>query len=464
MVKILIQLYFILQLFHGEFCIAQEHDENTEKTPKPEISQISLIQGQKYPLEGLIPDDYQLSSPGIIDITPSNFGLLLIAKQPGKTTLNLKIKDTRLQINIHVKGTSSTESLNWNEKIRSIPGIKIFSTDKKHIIQGEVLSRGHYQKLLWILKNHSTDLMMTAIAAPGIKLSLIEQAKSSLAYAGIGNKEIVNIGHRFFLEGSVYTIEELDQSIETVQAIIPNIENHIPIPIQADPTFQVRVYILEITKQAHETLGLSWPGTISNAIVATPAKLLINPSWTATLKQLASLGQAQILAEPMLTIRNGSSAELAAGGEIPIRITGKHENAIHWKHYGLKINLRIQKVSNRKIRTKIHTVSSELDSSASIDGIPGLRKNELNTEVDSPEGQPILLTGLFHSVQSKDVEKMPLLGSIPLLGELFKSRRFINHESELLIALLPSYGTQHISLPLHSFHGLEFDKKWRVTD
>ena len=145
-------------------------------------------------------------------------------------------------------------------------------------------------------------------------------------------------------------------------------------------------------------------------------------------------------------------------------MTGAFENKVIWKHYGLSIKLHIAGIAGKYIRTKIETESSQLDEATAVDGVPGMRTNTMNTEIDAIEGQPILLTGLFQSSSSKDVDKVPLLGSIPLLGELFKSRRFRDHESELLVALLPSFGAITTKTPLSSLHGLDFESRWRPLD
>jgi pilus assembly protein CpaC len=251
---------------------------------------------------------------------------------------------------------------------------------------------------------------------------------------------------------------------ELAQTVLPNIENHLPIPIRVDPTISVRVFILELSRSAHRALGLSWPASAPQALAVSPRLTSFAPSWLVTLNHLSTNGEARVLAEPMLAVKSGSEAELSAGGEIPIRLTGRYENKVVWKNYGLKVRIRIPGVAGKHIRTRLETESSQLDGSTAIDGVPGIRSNKMSTEVDVLEGEPILLTGLFQASAAKDVERVPLLGSIPLISELFKSRSFREHESELLVALLPKFGSESAKLPLQSAHGLEFDSRWRPLD
>jgi pilus assembly protein CpaC len=332
------------------------------------------------------------------------------------------------------------------------------------VLQGEILSRRDYQHVLFLLRAFPRQLVVLALPAPGIKASLMEQAESLLRGRGMADVRVSNAGNRFFLEGTVGSPEQVEQAFEIVQAAIPNLENHVPIPLRVDPTILVRVYMLELSRQAHEALGLGWPAQVRQFATLGPGGVEFSPSWTISLKHLSESGQARILAEPSLSVKAGAAATLTAGGEIPIRVTGLYENKVIWKHYGLKIKLRVEGVAGRFIRAKIDTESSQLDEATAVDGVPGVRNNTLATEVDVEEGRPILLTGLFHASAAKDVEKVPLLGSIPVLGELFKSRRFRDHESELLIALLPTFGAAAAKLPLESAHGLEFDRRWRLLD
>ena len=135
------------------------------------------------------------------------------------------------------------------------------------------------------------------------------------------------------------------------------------------------------------------------------------------------------------------------------------------KYYGLKLRIQILGVSGRRIRCRVETESSQLDSAVSVGGIPGVRTNHVKTEIDATESEPVLLTGLFQSAASKDVEKLPILGQIPIIGELFKSRGFRNEESELLIALIPYQEMARTSLPLKGREEFQnLSTSWEVTD
>lgn len=461
----LIFLYLLVSL--ALFPKVLSAEESSEKADKSAPT-LYLRVGQRYPIEGVIAQEAQVKPETVASVHQTAEGLLLKGNQTGVATLTLKNSGKIVEIRVVVKGAERGASTGtWQGAIgelKAIPGIRTTSLGGKTVIQGEILGRLAYQRILLHQRTFPQSLLVLALPGAGVRESLIEQAMSQLMSRGFSDVRIENAGNRFFLEGSVSSPEEVEQAMEVAQAVIPNIENHLPLPIRIDPTITVRIFILELSRQAHQALGLSWPTSTPQAATFTPHSVLFSPIWTVSLQHLSSQGQARILAEPTLAVKAGAAAELTAGGQIPIRVTGRYENKVVWKNYGLKVRLHVLGIAGKFIRTKIETESSQLDEATAVDGVPGLRSNTMNTEIDALEGRPILLTGLFQASAAKDVDKVPVLGSIPLLGELFKSRRFRDHESELLVALVPTFGAARTALPLQSAHGLEFDSRWRILD
>jgi len=78
---------------------------------------------------------------------------------------------------------------------------------------------------------------------------------------------------------------------------------------------------------------------------------------------------------------------------------------------------------------------SEVDEANTVAGVPGFRTRKIDTKISLREAQACVFTGLVQNKDSKRVEKIPLLGSLPILGELFKSRAFREEETELWVAV-----------------------------
>ncbi len=435
-------------------------------TPLPPLH---LSVGQTYPLDGLAPRSFTITPPDVARGEDSPEGLKLHALKAGKAHLEARTDKETYEIPLIVsapdEGSRPAQgALQPPPELKQWKSLRVVKTGDKWTLEGEIPNRRAYQAALRFMCQAPDLVEIRAVLAPGIKASLMEQSLSTLRSQNLTGVEIAAAGHKFFLYGSVAHPIEVEQAFESVRPLLPTVENRLPIPLRLEPTVTVRVSMLELSRRAHRELGLSWPTGAASFARLGAGGLSWGANWDATLKHLSTHGLARVLAEPMVAVKLGSTAELSAGGEIPIRLTEHFENRLVWKHYGLRLKIQVLGIAGRSIRTKLETESSQLDSATGAGGTPGLRTNRLNTEIDAVEGEAVLLTGLFQASNSKDVEKMPILGDIPILGELFKSRNFRNEESELLIALMPSLQAVRTQLPLQGTGRIDADTSWSWKD
>ncbi len=161
-------------------------------------------------------------------------------------------------------------------------------------------------------------------------------------------------------------------------------------------------------------------------------------------------GLAKILAEPTLTTQTGQLAEFLSGGEFPIPVPqGGASNAvtIEFKEYGVGVNFLPVVLDNGRINLKLNISVSELVTGntvgINIDGvtssfiIPSLTKRSAMSTVELGDGQTIGIAGLINENLREVVTKFPALGSIPVLGALFRSQQWVKGETELLILVTP---------------------------
>ncbi len=111
---------------------------------------------------------------------------------------------------------------------------------------------------------------------------------------------------------------------------------------------------------------------------------------------------------------------------------------VEWKTYGIILKLKPQKDHENRIRTQITAEISTVDHGSGGSDVPGFLTRRVTTNFSTPPGGTVMLSGLVKSEMAKDVAKVPLLGQIPVLGELFKSRNFRENQSELAIFITPS--------------------------
>lgn len=152
-------------------------------------------------------------------------------------------------------------------------------------------------------------------------------------------------------------------------------------------------------------------------------------------------GLAKVLAEPTLVCLSGEKADFLAGGEFPIPVPGQNYTTIEFKKYGVQLEFTPQILSNGKIRLKVSPEVSDLDYSAAVvtSGftIPGLTTRRATTQLVLNDGQGFAIAGLFKRDVAQTVAKWPLLGDIPIIGTLFRSRAFQTRETDLVIAVTP---------------------------
>jgi len=138
---------------------------------------------------------------------------------------------------------------------------------------------------------------------------------------------------------------------------------------------------------------------------------------------------------------SGEKAEFVAGGEIPLVVATQNQFSVEWKKFGIVLGVTPTADRSGNIATDIHAEVNDLDRSISIRAngfeVPGFRLRDVKTNVTVREGETVILSGLYSYSEDKEVSKVPLLGHLPILGELFKSRSFVDRKTELAIYVTP---------------------------
>lgn len=164
---------------------------------------------------------------------------------------------------------------------------------------------------------------------------------------------------------------------------------------------------------------------------------IVNMGLNAQLNLMEQNGTATILAQPTLSARSGSKASFLVGGEFPYTVSNLNGTTIVFKPYGIRLEIEPKADHNGVVRAKIMSEVSDIDTSVSSTGGPALRTRKTETEFNVQEGGTIVLSGLLKRDASTSVDKAPFVGDIPLLGALFRSKRYQNNETELVVFVTP---------------------------
>jgi pilus assembly protein CpaC len=167
---------------------------------------------------------------------------------------------------------------------------------------------------------------------------------------------------------------------------------------------------------------------------------------TATLRAMERAGVVRTLAEPNLTAISGESASFLVGGEFPI-ISSVNcsqvpcQPSVEFKKFGVGLNFTPIVLSDGRISLKVMSEVSELSTEGALSfggfSVPSLSVRRADTSVEIPSGGSLALAGLIQEQTKQQLNGIPALMNLPVLGALFKSRDFINRQSELVIIVTP---------------------------
>lgn len=201
-------------------------------------------------------------------------------------------------------------------------------------------------------------------------------------------------------------------------------------------------------------------GNLPNNIKGTPTYFGIASEITSTINYLQQSGDAVTLAQPMLSTLSGGKASFLAGGEVPYPVTNANgATSVQFKNYGIQLEIEPVADAQGRISAGIVTEVSQIDNSVTVLGAPGFLTRRTETQLNVNQGETIVISGLISKQASKDVEALPGLAHIPILGELFKSRNFQRSVTQLVIFVTPEIVTPASTVESLEALGYGFERK-----
>ncbi|AKJ98324.1 MULTISPECIES: type II and III secretion system protein family protein [Pseudomonas] len=233
---------------------------------------------------------------------------------------------------------------------------------------------------------------------------------------------------------------------------------------------QTDIRFVEVSRTKLKEASTSLFGTRGNFLFGSPRTLptiggVVRPSLPvnndmfnlsfATGKTLLMInalegsGFAYTLARPSLVALSGQSASFLAGGEVPIPVpsSGSDNVSIEYKEFGIRLTLTPTVIGQNRIALKVAPEVSELDftNAVNIAGtlVPALTVRRTDTSIALADGESFVISGLISTRNSSQVNKLPGLGDIPVLGAFFRDHSIDREERELLMIVTP-----HLVQPL----------------
>jgi pilus assembly protein CpaC len=300
-----------------------------------------------------------------------------------------------------------------------------------------------------------------------------EALKQSLPGANI---QIQGVGEGVVLTGNVWTPLEAQTAVDIASRLTDDPKKIVNgIVVHGNDQVMLKVTVAEVQRDVIKQLGIDLNASVGigtgvidfsntnpfsvNGAALVPANALKGtfPGFNATLRALERAGIIRTLAEPNLSAVSGESASFLAGGEFPVpagftcdQTTRNCQYQVQWKKFGVGLNFTPVVLSEGRISLKVMTEVSELSTdnqltlvqslglgSSSTLTIPSVKTRRAETTVEIPSGGALALAGMIQEQTKQQINGMPGLMQLPVLGTLFKSRDYVNRQTELMVLVMP---------------------------
>lgn len=253
----------------------------------------------------------------------------------------------------------------------------------------------------------------------------------------------------------------------------------------------LRVRVAEVSRQVLRQLGFHWDAALDGSNIAfglvsqgfAGSNVLLGTALQATdgyfgsinkgdfdlntlIDALAQENLVSLLAEPNLTALSGETASFLAGGEFPVPISQDSSNdgsaiTVEFKNFGVSLAFTPTVLSSNRISMRVRPEVSALSQQGAVTlgdfVIPALSVRRAETTVELASGQSFAIAGLIQNNGTLTASKIPGLGDIPILGELFRSDAFERDETELVIIVTPytvkPVPAHLVAAPTDAIHG-----------
>jgi pilus assembly protein CpaC len=281
---------------------------------------------------------------------------------------------------------------------------------------------------------------------------------------------IEGIGDGILLSGSVSSQQEAQQASDIAARLSGGIDKVVNnISVRGRDQVMLKVTVAEVQRNIIKQMGVDLSASLGygTAVVkwtnTTPFTALgrnlvdgnnlaasfgATPSVTATLKAMENAGVIRTLAEPSLTAISGETANFLAGGEFPVPggntcdpTTRICTTQISFKKFGISLGFTPVVLSEGRISLRVATEVSELsqENAVTISGtsIPAIKTNRADTTLEIPSGGTMVMAGLIKQQTKQSISGLPGMSQLPVLGALFRSRDYVNNNTELMVLVTP---------------------------
>jgi len=331
-----------------------------------------------------------------------------------------------------------------------------------------------------VFKNKKRSLIAVIDVVVGYDLTSIKR-KIHEALPHETNIEVRGENDSVMLSGEVSSLLSMDTALSIAKSFVPKNKVINMLNVGGGQQVMLTAKISEIARNSLRNLGVetsfgdpsssnNWSIITGTAIIPKFGEFITNPiNGSLNLLQLKinaleTKGLSKTLAEPNLIALSGQEASFLVGGEFPVPVAQSGGAnpilTVDYKEFGIGLKFTPTVLSSNKINLKLSTEVSTIDTNLSIPvggglSVPGLSTRRAGTTVEVADGQSFAIAGLIQSDMSNVLDQVPGLGSIPIIGALFRSTKFQRKETELVIVVTPKIAIpvpgKELSYPTDNF-------------
>jgi pilus assembly protein CpaC len=395
-----------------------------------------------------------ISSPSLADVvvvTPNE--VLLNGKLPGTATLYIWDKKGRHTYAVTVSPDDERVAASISKAIgRS--GVRVKAINKSVILEGEVGSVDESRACEQIAKAFGRDVInLISLKNKGNVDKTPSQMKEAelLKVIGLPGVSVLIAGESVVLSGWVEDQLEQTRAEKIASAYSEKVTSFLQ--VKAPLQVEIDVRVVEAVKDNLTQAGINWDWSSGGLFTSGSLNIkdtlsegislgLAGPNISVKVNALGSQGDIKVLANPKLTTIAGKKASVLIGGEFPVGIYQDGKVTVEWKSYGVKLDVEPSVNADADtITVHVQPEVSSLDWANAVKYgetvLPLMKIRRVVTDVSIEDGGTLVLGGLVQTEDAKSIQKIPILGDIPILGNLFKSTRFQQGETELMIFLTP---------------------------
>ncbi len=403
--------------------------------------------------------------------------LVVNGKAPGHTTVFVWLGGHREAYEVTVTEQNMDDLAQMLRTSIDDPSVQVVSFRNSVVVRGTVEDGAHFQTLNDLLgrfgdfakKQNYTIVNAVTVAHP-----LGDLQKDLASIPGANDIRVDPDG-----KGNVIVSGHVHDE-QTAQAILARAkglagpylaaDGKLLDRISTDTTSQIdiKVYVLEVDNTALSNLGVQLQSAIlqkdGTYILGGPSFPVVESAQppggalkigaffrtitlAPTLNLLMTEGHARLLSSPDLVTLPGNNATFLVGGSVPIPVaTGLGQIGIQYEPFGVQLNVTPTLLGNGGVEAKIQPEISDLDFQDGISEngfvVPALKQSKLSTDVITQPGESIIMGGMVRRIESRFINKIPLLGDIPILGQLFRSTNYQHQNSDVVFVMTPTVITR----------------------